>query len=88
MIPARLVFVAIVAMLAIATVAHARGPNFPKLSGRVVDDARVLSPQTIDQLTQMSADQEHATGQQIVVVTLKSLQGYSIEDFGYRLGRY
>ncbi|HYK64375.1 MAG TPA: TPM domain-containing protein [Patescibacteria group bacterium] len=88
MIPARRLLAAIVAMLSIATVAHARGPNFPKLSGRVVDDAGVLSPQTIDELSQMSADQERASGQQIVVVTLKSLQGYSIEDFGYQLGRY
>src|SRR5260370_40538125 len=27
-------------------------------------------------------------GQQVVVVTLKSLQGLSIEDFGYQLGRH
>ena len=31
---------------------------------------------------------EQASGQQVVVVTLPSLQGYSIEDFGYQLGRY
>jgi uncharacterized protein len=31
---------------------------------------------------------EQATGEQVVVVTLPSLQGYSIEDFGYQLGRY
>jgi uncharacterized protein len=88
MMRARAVFAALVAMLSIATVAQARGPNFPKLTGRVVDEAGVLSPQTVDQITQMSADQEHATREQIVVVTVKSLQGYPIEDFGYQLGRY
>ena len=31
---------------------------------------------------------EQATGEQVVVVTLKSLDGYPIEDFGYQLGRY
>ena len=36
----------------------------------------------------MLADHERATGEQVVVVTLDSLQGYSIEDFGYQLGRH
>ena len=36
----------------------------------------------------MLAERERASGEQIVVVTLKSLQGYAIEDFGYQLGRY
>ena len=36
----------------------------------------------------MLAAHEHATGQQVVVVTLQSLQGYTIEDYGYQLGRY
>ena len=35
----------------------------------------------------MLARHEQATGQQVVVVTLPSLQGYSIEEFGYQLGR-
>ena len=36
----------------------------------------------------MLAAHERATGQQVVVVTLDSLQGYSIEDYGYQLGRH
>ncbi len=36
----------------------------------------------------MLADHERATGEQVVVVTLASLQGYPIEDFGYQLGRH
>lgn len=63
-------------------------PQFPSLTGRVVDEAGVLSPQTRDQLTRMLAERERTSGEQIVVVTLKSLQGYAIEDFGYQLGRY
>ncbi len=31
---------------------------------------------------------ERKTTNQVVVVTLQSLQGYPIEDFGYRLGRH
>lgn len=63
-------------------------PKFPALTGRVVDDANILSPATRTELTAMLKRHEQASGQQVVVVTLPSLQGYSIEDFGYQLGRY
>ena len=38
-------------------------------------------------LTQQLAALELRTGRQVVVATVPSLQGYPIEDFGYRLGR-
>lgn len=63
-------------------------PNFPVLSGRVVDDAGILDAATVQNLTGMLEQHERATGEQVVVVTLKSLDGYPIEDFGYQLGRY
>ncbi|MGC8535118.1 MAG: TPM domain-containing protein [Rhizomicrobium sp.] len=63
------------------------GPTFPPLTGRVVDDAHVLSPATQSELTSMLAEQERKTGQQVVVVTLPTLQGYTIAQYGYRLGR-
>jgi uncharacterized protein len=47
-----------------------------------------LSPQVKNEISNMLAQHEHGTGNQIVVVTLKSLQGYPIEEFGYRLGRH
>ncbi|HXR36445.1 MAG TPA: TPM domain-containing protein [Candidatus Binataceae bacterium] len=53
-----------------------------------MDDAHILSAATQSELTAMLARHEQATGEQVVVVTLPSLQGYSIEDFGYQLGRY
>ncbi len=62
-------------------------PSFPPLTGRVVDDAHVLSPQTQADLTGKLAALEQKTGDQVVVVTLPSLQGYEIEDYGYQLGR-
>ena len=62
--------------------------NFPALSGRVVDEANVLDPAIRNSLTQKLADLETKTTDQLVVVTLKSLQGTSIEDFGYQLGRF
>ncbi len=62
-------------------------PTFPKLTGRVVDDARLLNPQQTAQLTQKLEALEKNSGRQLVVVTLPSLQGYEISDYGYQLGR-
>jgi uncharacterized protein len=76
------------ALLLLAVSALAAEPNFPALSGRVVDDAGILDAATIQNLTGMLEKHEQATGEQVVVVTLKSLGGYPIEDFGYQLGRY
>jgi uncharacterized protein len=75
-------------LLIVAAPALAAEPKFPALTGRVVDDAGVLNASTRKELTDMLAAQERATGEQVVVVTLGSLQGLSIEDYGYRLGRY
>jgi uncharacterized protein len=63
-------------------------PKFPELTGRVVDDAHVLPPDVQAQLTQKLADLEQKTSRQLVVVTLPSLQGYEIDDYGYQLLRH
>jgi uncharacterized protein len=62
-------------------------PSFPPLTGRVVDNAHILSDSTKAELTQKLKDLENRTSRQLVVVTLPSLQGYEIEDYGYQLGR-
>src|SRR6266478_4493448 len=62
-------------------------PHFPKLSGRVVDDANILSSDTKADLTQKLAALEQSTSRQLVVVTITSLGGYEISDYGYQLGR-
>jgi uncharacterized protein len=61
--------------------------NFPVLTGRVVDDAAIISESTHQSLEDMLTDYEQQSGNQIVVVTLRSLEGTSIEDYGYQLGR-
>ena len=61
--------------------------TIPVLSGRVVDEAKLLTPAEIASLTTSLADLESRTNEQFVVVTLRSLQGTTIEDFGYHLGR-
>src|SRR5262249_19281607 len=62
--------------------------TFPQLTGRVVDDAGILNAATKADLDRKLADFETKTTGQLVVVTLKSLQGTSIEDYGYQLGRH
>ena len=62
-------------------------PTFPALTGRVVDDAHVLKPETEAKLDQDLQALEERTHRQLVVVTLPSLQGDDIADYGYQLGR-
>jgi uncharacterized protein len=73
---------------ALAQATAGPAPKFPELSGRVVDDAHVLSPQVQAHLTQKLSDLEQKTSRQLVVVTLPSLQGYEISDYGYQLLRH
>jgi uncharacterized protein len=68
--------------------AAAAEPQFPALTGRVVDDANLLSPADRAELTADLKALEDKSSDQVVVVTVPSLQGYSIEDYGYQLGRH
>lgn len=61
--------------------------RFPALTGRVVDQANLLTPAKEAELTARLEALERDTSDQLVVVTLESLQGLEIEDYGYRLGR-
>lgn len=78
----------LIALLAwLAAAAAWAQPSFPALSGRVVDQANILSPAAEQQLASQSEALEQKTGAQFVVVTLRSLGGYEIADYGYQLGR-
>lgn len=68
-------------------VATSAAPTFPPLSGRVVDEANMLSASAEDRLAVLSEAHQKATTNQVVVATFTDLQGYSIEQFGYQLGR-
>ena len=79
-------FAAVIAAFALVSVAVA-APKFPALTGRVVDDAHLLSPAAQEKLTGELAGLEQQTGHQLVVATVPDLQGYEIEDYGYQLLR-
>lgn len=74
-------------LLIIAQLAMA-APKFPELTGRVVDNANLLTTQQEASLTRLLAAEEASDSNQLVVVTLKSLQGYNIDVYGYQLGRH
>ena len=63
------------------------GLTFPALSGRVVDQAQLLSPEAEAALTAKLEALERDTSDQLVVVTVDSLQDREIEEYGYQLGR-
>lgn len=76
----------ILALCLVASVANAE-PKFPELTGRVVDNANIIPDDIEAGLNQKLASIEAESSDQIVVVTLNSLDGYEIEEYGYRLGR-
>ena len=80
----RIALLALLAALVLAAPASAQ--TFPALTGRVVDDAGMLSPGTRASTREL-AELEEKTAHQLVIVTVKSLEGRSIEDYGVRLGR-
>jgi uncharacterized protein len=62
-------------------------PNYPELAGRITDQAGLLSPEEKADIERSLADLEQTSTDQIAVVTVKSLDGYAIEDYGIGLAR-
>ena len=61
--------------------------ELPALTGRVVDGADLLSPAEEQSLSAKSAALQSEIGPQYVVVTVPSLGGRPIEQYGVQLGR-
>ena len=64
-----------------------KSSNFPALTGRVVDQARVLSQSTKDELETLLATHENNTTNQVVVATIESLGNAQIEEYSIELAR-
>ena len=77
----------LLALLMIAAPVLAETLPVPALSGRVVDQAGILNSAEESRLTTKLKDLEDKTSIQLVVVTLSSLRGSPIEDWGLTLGR-
>lgn len=63
----------------------ARSADIPYLSGRVNDYAGILSDSTRNMIAEKLKEHELRTTNQIVVLTIKSLEGETIEDFAYKV---
>src|SRR5262249_5079791 len=62
-------------------------PKIPPLTGRIVDEANLFSADDRRALDAELAALEERSSDQLVIYPARSLQGYEIEDLGYRLGR-
>jgi uncharacterized protein len=82
--PRALVVALLAALWASAALAAA---NFPPLTGRVVDQANILSPVTTADLERKLADLEQKSRIQLVVATVPSLGGEEIEPYANELFR-
>ena len=74
-------------LLALALAAPASALEVPYLSGRVVDDAGMLSIDKRRALEDKLRDFERRSGRQFAVLTLPSLEGESLEEFSLKVAR-
>ncbi|MFC4170694.1 TPM domain-containing protein [Microvirga sp. GCM10011540] len=77
-----------IALLLLLVPAAALAQSFPALTGRVVDAAGLLTPDQRAALEAKLKAYEDKTSDQVVVATLRSLDGLTIEDYGNRLFRH
>ena len=74
-------------MVALFAIAPAFAINFPALTGRVVDQANIIQPDTRVAIEQKLTDLETRSGIQLVVATVNSLEGQDVEPYANELFR-
>ena len=84
-----LLFALLAALIALPAAAWAQDgkSDFPKLSGRVVDQANLIPADREAALTARLEGIERETGRQLVVATVPSLRGMEIDQYGPLLAR-
>lgn len=73
-------------MIAVTTLAQSQKP-VPQLTGRVVDLANMITAEWEPKLTAQLLAHEEKTGNQVVVLTIPSLNGEALEDYSLRVAR-
>jgi len=76
------------ALLMVTVEVGADQTPFPKLTGRVVDQAGILSESVEGQLSAAFKRYETQTSNQVVVATINDLGSKTIAQYGYMLGRH
>ena len=74
-------------VLLLVSAVAAFGFNFPTLTGRIVDQANIVSTETRQAIEPKLADLETKSGIQLVVATVTSLEGQEIEPYANELFR-
>jgi len=75
------------AALLLSLISFAFALDFPPLTGRVVDQANIMTPQSRSDIEAKLKDLEDKSSIQLVVATVKSLQGGDIETYANELFR-
>jgi len=70
--------------LALAATLPANGAEVPYLTGRVVDNAEILGPETRQRIAAELQAHEKKTSNQVVVLTVPTLGGESVEEYAVR----
>jgi uncharacterized protein len=73
------------AFLAFASAVGAQPAEVPYLTGRVVDNAEILSAETQRRLAENLRQHEQKTGNQIVVLSVPTIHGESVEEYAVRI---
>jgi len=85
--PLHVWLIAVLALLALGSLSFAQEIKFPELTGRVVDQAHLLKPETKQAITTKLAELEQKSGIQFAVATVDSLQDRDIETYANLLFR-
>jgi uncharacterized protein len=75
----------VVLLAALAASAIAQEANIPYLTGRVTDNAQILSEETRKSLSESLKAHEESTTNQIAILTVPTLAGENIEDYASRV---
>lgn len=73
------------ALLAFASAVAAQPAEVPYLTGRVVDNAEILSAETRRRLTETLRRHEQKTSNQVVVLSVPTIHGESVEEYAVRV---
>lgn len=85
--PRKLLLPIFTTLLLVLLAAAAISAELPSLTGRVVDNAGLLDPETRASITQRLETHEANSSDQVVVATIQSLQGEVLEEFANQLFR-
>jgi uncharacterized protein len=85
--PLRVFLVLLSLMVCTLAVPAFADPVYPELTGRITDEVGLLTPAEKTDIESDLASLEQTSTDQLAIVTVKSLQGYSIEEYGIGLAR-